>query len=94
MDEAVSCMTRWKIDVKTIQEHLDHLDRIARAGADNTGPEWTEWLGPPVTLWRKFRETGEETEETLPRALAEWTLLAIPEREPSVERAKVTEERR
>lgn len=84
-------MTNWQITAEAAQERLDHLDRIAQAGADNTGPEWAEWLGPPVVLWRKFRAEagGEETREVLPRVWAEWTLAAIPECEPMVERAKV-----
>ena len=71
-----------------VQQRLDHLARIAQAGADNTGPEWAEWLGPPVVLWRKFRD-GEETREELPQFLAEATLEAIPECEPLVARAKI-----
>ena len=76
------------VTAEAAQDRLDHLDRIAQAGADDTGPEWAEWLGPPVVLWRKFRD-GEETEEVLPEQLALWTLAAIPECEPGVERAKV-----
>jgi len=81
----------WKVTAQAAQDRLDHLDRIAQAGADDTGPEWVEWLGPPIVLWRKFRD-GEETEEVLPEQLALWTLAAIPECEPMVERAKVTQQ--
>jgi len=66
---------------------LAHHERIAAAGADDTAQGWG-YLGPDVTLWRRFRD-GTETRETLPEFIAEVTLAAIPEREPNVERAKI-----
>lgn len=44
---------------------------------------------PPAFLYRKFRVTDKETWEILPRLIAEWTLLTIPEREPNVSRARL-----
>lgn len=66
---------------------LSHYGRITAAGADDTASSWGD-LGPPVTLWRRFRN-GNETRETLPEFIAKITLAAIVEREPEVARAKI-----
>lgn len=71
----------------TANDLLSHYNRLAITGADDTAPDWGD-LGPPVTLWRKFRDDSE-THETLPEFIAEMTLEAIPEREPEVARAKL-----
>lgn len=46
-------------------------------------------FGPPAFLYRKFRITGNETWEILPRLIAEWTIATISEREPNVARARL-----
>ena len=76
-----------KASIADAKERIKHLERIAAAGADDT-PGLDAMLGPPVMLWRRFRD-GTETRERLPRLLAELTLASIPEREPRVERAKL-----
>ena len=73
--------------LKMVTDLLAHRQRIAAAGADDTTPAWGD-LGPVVTLWRCFRD-GSETREVLPEFLAEMTLAAISEQEPSVARAKI-----
>lgn len=70
--------------IQTVMEHAHRME-LAGVGAE----EATIDLGPPAFLWRKFRDAGRETWEALPRLVAEWTLVAIPEREPSVARAKL-----
>ena len=67
------------------QNRLTNLARLAMAGADDTVTPDNE---PHVILWRRFRD-GRETHEALPGWLAEWTLAAIPECEPDVERARI-----
>ena len=75
----------WKATLDDVKERVQHHARIAMAGADDAA---AVDLGPTVVLWRRFRD-GTETEERLPRWLAECTLATISEREPQVERAKV-----
>jgi hypothetical protein len=78
-------MTAWQVDMERVTERIGQLERLCLAGADDA-PELA--LGPPVVLWRRFRDGGE-TRERLPRWLAELALAAIPECEPQVERAKI-----
>jgi len=78
----------FEVTVEDVKEQLNHHAAMVAAGTDDTGPEWEEWLGAPVTLWRRFRD-GEETQEELPYFIALCTLAAIPECEPQVERAKI-----
>ena len=73
------------VRLEDVKERAQHHACIAAAGADDTA---AVDLGPTVVLWRRFRG-GTETEERLPRWLAEWTLATLTEREPNVERAKL-----
>ena len=81
----------FEVTLEDVQTQLEHHATLIAAGADDTGPEWEEWLGQPMTLWRKFRN-GEETQEELPYFIALCTLAAIPECEPRVARAKIVHE--
>lgn len=74
------------MSVVVAQKRLAELASLVTAGADDTRPPE---LGPPVVLWRQFRD-GTETEECLPEMLAEWTLIGLAVgNEPDVARAKI-----
>ena len=77
----------WKATLDDVKERVRHYSCIAVAGADNVAAAVD--LGPTVVLWRRFRD-GTETSEALPLWLASATVATIPEREPNVERAKIT----
>lgn len=72
-------------------ENSERRRREFEREAQTTGRTWPEMdMGPPVTLWRRFRD-GHETTEILPRWIARLTLRAIPYNEPEVERASLKE---
>ena len=73
-----------KLTLDQVKKRLKHIESMEAAGVKKEIFD----LGPPAFLRRKFRN-GKETLEILPRQLAEWTLLAIPEREPNVARASL-----
>lgn len=75
----------WEVTREDVKGQMEHYSRMAIAGADDTE---AIGLGPPVVLWRRFRDSTE-TREVLPLWLAELTLAAIPHNEPAVERARL-----
>ena len=67
-----------------IEGRMEHYGRLARAGVGVRGID----PGRDVILHRTFRD-GRQTQETLPESVADWTLATIPEREPTVARARI-----
>ena len=75
-------------DAKARIRHHEHIERIV--GTDPQARGWEALLKVNAILVRTFRD-GTVTREVLPLWLARWTLLAIPENEPQVARARLVQ---